>query len=156
PRLVEVLRQSGASVVYGSRYLRPGGRLPWSKFRCAVCLLNLAVRLLYGPRLTHEATCYKALRTGLVRRLDRRAGRFRLCAEMTAKIGRLGLPIFEVPIAYRPRGVREGKKIGWADAWTTVWTLLRWRVCPFPGIGPDAPRPRRPPARPLQLLHARG
>jgi glycosyltransferase involved in cell wall biosynthesis len=152
PRLVEVLRQGQVPVVYGSRYLRPRGRLPWSKFRCAVCLLNLAVRLLYGRRLTDEATCYKALRTDLFRRLDLRAERFELCAEMTAKICRLGLPIVEVPISYSPRQLQEGKKIRWSDAWMTMWTLLRWRVCLFPGTGPALPPPEGLRADPAEAL----
>jgi hypothetical protein len=154
PRVLAPLRAGWAEVVYGSRYLRPAAPLPWSKFRCAVWLLNQAVRLLYGQRLTDEATCYKALRTDLFRRLDLRAERFELCAEVTAKVCRLGVPIVEVPITYEPRSAREGKKIGWRDAGATLWALLRWRVCPLRGAGraqaPEsgrAGRPLLPPAR---------
>jgi dolichol-phosphate mannosyltransferase len=132
PRLIEPLRCGEATVVYGSRYLRPATPLPWSKFRVAVCLLNLLVRLLYGRRLTDEATCYKVLPTPLLRALDLRAERFELCAEITAKVCRLGVPLVEVPISYRPRRADEGKKIGWRDAWATVETLLQWRFRPLP------------------------
>jgi hypothetical protein len=83
-------------------------------------------------RLRDEATCYKAMPTELVRPLDLRAQRFELCVEITAKVCRLGLPILEVPISYRPRTFEEGKKIGWRDAWSTFWTLLRWRFLPLP------------------------
>lgn len=131
-RLIEPLRRGEATVVYGSRYLRPAHALPWSKFRVAVCLLNLLVRLLYGRRLSDEATCYKAMPTPQFLALDVRAERFELCAEITAKVCRLGLPLLEVPISYRPRTAEEGKKIGWRDAWSTVWTLLRWRFLPLP------------------------
>ena len=132
PRLIEPIRRGETSVVYGSRYLRPSHSLPWSKFRLAVSLLNLLVRLLYGRRLSDEATCYKAMPTELFRVLDLRAQRFELCAEITAKVCRLGLPILEVPISYRPRTSEEGKKIGWRDALSTFWTLLQWRFLPLP------------------------
>jgi len=131
PRLIEPIRRGGATVVYGSRYLRPSSSLPWSKFRLAVSLLNLLVRLLYGRRLSDEATCYKAMPTALFRALDLRAQRFDLCAEITAKVCRLRLPILEVPISYQPRSAVEGKKIGWRDAWSTFWTLLQWRFLPM-------------------------
>ncbi len=128
PRLVEPIRHGAAQAIYGSRYLDPSRRLPWTRFRLGVVCFNLLVRLLYGPRLTDEATCYKAARTELWRELDLRAERFELCPEMTAKLCRLGVRIVEVPISYHPRGASAGKKIGWRDAVQTVWTLVRWRL----------------------------
>lgn len=135
PRLVEAVRRGRAEAVYGSRYAAGDGRLPWTQFRLAVCLLNVLVRLLYGRRLTDEATCYKVVRTGLLRRLGLEAERFELCAEVTAKLCRLGVPITEIPISYRPRTRAEGKKIAWRDAWQTAWTLLKWRFLPVGKIG---------------------
>jgi len=134
PRLVEPIRRGEAEAVYGSRYLAPTRRLPWTRFRLGVSFFNLLVLLLYGRRLTDEATCYKAARTGLWRSLDLRAERFELCPEMTAKLCRRGVRILEVPISYHPRGAVEGKKIGWRDAVQTVWTLLRWRLIPLRNV----------------------
>jgi glycosyltransferase involved in cell wall biosynthesis len=131
PRLIELIRHGETEVVYGSRYLSPGSGLGWSPFRIAVAALNVLVRVLYGQRITDEATCYKAFRTALLRSLQLRAVRFELCAEITAKLCRLGVPILEVPISYQPRGHQDGKKIGWRDAWPTFWTLLKWRFLPF-------------------------
>lgn len=130
PRLVEPILRGEAEAVYGSRYLAPTRRLPWTRFRMGVVFFNVLVRLLYGRRLTDEATCYKAARTALWRSLDLRAERFELCPEMTAKLCRRGVRIVEVPISYHPRGAVEGKKIGWRDAVQTVWTLLKWRLPP--------------------------
>ncbi len=65
PRLVEPILRGEARAVYGSRYLDPSRRLPWTRFRCGVVVFNLLVGLLYGRRLTDEATCYKAARTDL-------------------------------------------------------------------------------------------
>ncbi len=132
PKLVEPILRGEAEAVYGSRYLRPGS-LPWSRFRVAVVLINALVRVLYGQRLTDEATCYKAMRTDLARSLDLRSERFELCAEITAKLCRRGTRILEVPISYRPRSVAEGKKIGWRDAWATLATLVWWRFARVSG-----------------------
>jgi dolichol-phosphate mannosyltransferase len=130
--LVEVIRRGDSEVVYGSRYLKPRQPLPWTKFRIAVCLLNGLVRLLYGRKLTDEATCYKAFRTRLLLELDVQAARFDFCPEVTAKICRLGLPIVEIPISYRPRTKAQGKKLRWKDAWQAVWALLKWRFAQMP------------------------
>jgi dolichol-phosphate mannosyltransferase len=147
PLLVEPIRRGECEVVYGSRYLRRAGGVPWTKFRLAVVVLNLLVRLLYGRRLTDEATCYKAFRTDLLRHLDLRAERFEFCPEVTAKLCRLGQRIAEVPIGYHPRPGKAGKKIGWRDIRPTLWTLLKWRFLPFPET--DSRRLFKP----LQSLH---
>ncbi len=97
PRLVEPILRGEARAVYGSRYLDPSRRLPWTRFRLGVVFFNLLVRLLYGRRLTDEATCYKAAATGLWRTLGLRAERFELCPEMTAKLCRRGVRIAESP-----------------------------------------------------------
>jgi dolichol-phosphate mannosyltransferase len=146
-RLIEPILRGDANVVYGSRYLRPVGPLPWGPNRLCVMLLNLMVRILYGRNLTDEATCYKALRTELLRRLDLRCERFEFCPEVTAKLCRMGVRIHEVPIAYTPRTQIEGKKIRWSDGVEAVATLLRWRLVPFrpsaeadpgpPGLAPS-------------------
>jgi glycosyltransferase involved in cell wall biosynthesis len=130
PQLVERIRCGETDVVYGSRYLAAKQRLPWTKFRVAVWFLNTLVRLLYGQRITDEATCYKALRTSLLRDLNLQAIRFELCAEITAKVCRLGIPIVEIPISYHPRSQSDGKKIRWRDGWEAIWTLLKWRILP--------------------------
>jgi hypothetical protein len=89
--------------------------------------LNLAVRLLYGARLTDEATCYKAFPTKVLRAMDLECERFEFCPEVTAKALRMGLRIVEVPIHYDPRTVAQGKKIRWRDGLEALRTLWRWR-----------------------------
>jgi dolichol-phosphate mannosyltransferase len=141
PRLLEPLCRGQANVIYGSRYLARQDAAPWTCFRWAVYLMNWLHRLLYGRSLTDIATCYKAMRTSLYRQLDLQAERFELCAELTAKLSRLGERIEEVPISYRPRTKAEGKKIGWRDAGQYAWTLLKWRFARLPRLGAVAPRP---------------
>ena len=131
PLLVNPIINDLADVVYGSRYLRPSQPLPWTANRCCVLLLNWTVWLLFGQRLTDEATCYKAFRTSLLRSLDLQASRFEFCPEVTAKLSLVGSKIYEVPIDYCPRGRSEGKKIRWWDGVEAFFTLLRWRVVGF-------------------------
>jgi glycosyltransferase involved in cell wall biosynthesis len=136
PDVVGPVLRGEAQAVYGSRYLDGAAARPWySPYRLAVSLLNRLGRALYGQRLTDHATCYKAMPTALWRALDLRAERFELCAEVTAKLGRLGVPIREVPVGYRPRTAAEGKKIGWRDALAAAAALVRWR---FAGLTPPA------------------
>jgi glycosyltransferase involved in cell wall biosynthesis len=129
PLVIEPLLAGQAQVVYGSRYRHhDGGARPrWSLLRCGVILLNLCVRLLYGARLTDEAACYKAFPTGLLKSMDLQCERFEFCPEVTAKACRMGLSIHEVPIGYRPRSGREGKKLRWRDGPKAVLTLWKWR-----------------------------
>jgi len=129
PWLIEPLVSGEAQVVYGSRYLRRQGgpRQPWRLFRWGVSVLNVCVRLLYGARLTDEATCYKALSTDLLRAMDLQCRQFEFCPEVTAKACRLGLQIKEVPISYDARSVQAGKKIRVSDGLAALATLWKWR-----------------------------
>ena len=143
PKLLARLIAEEADIVYGSRYLSPTTRLPWSKFRVAVGCLNLLVRVLYGQRLTDEATCYKMTRTDYLRAMCLVSDRFELCAEITAKACRLGLRFVEHPISYTPRTHQMGKKIGWRDVWPTVSTLIRLRFSADAARAPASSRARR-------------
>ncbi len=132
PRLIEPLISGDAEVVYGSRYLyrKRERRTGWSFFRFGVTVLNLGVRILYGARLTDEATCYKAFSTELLRAMDLQCERFEFCPEVTAKACRLGMKIVEVPIRYDARSIQAGKKIRWTDgleALATLWKLRKWK-----------------------------
>lgn len=131
PSLVEPILSSAASVVYGSRFLRGLHKDMMLPNKIVNVLLVWAVRLLYGARITDEATCYKAFRRDLLVRMNLICQRFEFCPEVTAKAVRLGHKIVEVPISYTPRGHAAGKKIRWTDAPVAFWTLLRHRFGRF-------------------------
>jgi dolichol-phosphate mannosyltransferase len=125
-RLLERLRATGASAVYGSRFLgaRPRMRLlNWIINRLLVAL----VRVLYGARLSDEATCYKLFRSQLLQGLPLNCRRFEFCPEVTAKVLRSGHQIVEMPIRYTARTHAQGKKIRWTDGVSAILTLLRYR-----------------------------
>jgi glycosyltransferase involved in cell wall biosynthesis len=128
PALAQPIRDGQAQAVYGTRF-HPGNSIPWTKFKIAARMLSLFTNLLFpGAGVTDEATCYKLVRTDLMRSLGLRCNRFEFCPEVTAKILKRGVPILEIPIAYTPRTVDEGKKIRWLDGFEAFWTLLRYRL----------------------------
>lgn len=129
--LLETFRDENVEAVYGNRY-GPHARQPWTRFRVAVTMLNGLVFALYGLRLRDEATCYKMLRLSLFERMRLNSNRFELCAEITAKLCRLGAVIHERPISYHRRGYSEGKKIGVSAFFRCVWELFKWRFAAMP------------------------
>lgn len=120
--------QSGQSqIVYGTRFLKgfPSGMAIPNKIINK--LLAWMTRLLYGQKITDEATCYKALSLTLVQQMELECTGFEFCPEVTAKASRLGQTILEVPISYIPRNKQAGKKIRWTDAPIAIWTLAKYR-----------------------------
>jgi len=83
--------------------------------------------LLYWQHITDEPTCYKTFRSDIIKKIDIKGDRFEWEPEVTAKIAKKGIRIYEVPISYHPRHVAEGKKIKWKDGVQAVWTLLKYR-----------------------------
>ena len=90
-------------------------------------VLTTLTNLLYGSRLTDMETCYKLMHRRIANGLRIESNRFNVEPELTAKILRSGTRILEVPIRYVGRTRSEGKKIGWLDFVSAVWTLLRFR-----------------------------
>lgn len=128
-RVITPLVEDQADVVYGSRRLKSkdAWRQLFNPFYHGVTVLNWVVRVLYGARITDEATCYKAFPTAVLRMMDLVCQRFEFCPEVTAKACRMGLKIVEVPIHYTGRARRDGKKIGLRDAVEALRTLWQWR-----------------------------
>ena len=129
---MEPILNGRADVVFGSRRL--GRNTPWKRlltpFYHGVTVLNFLLWLLYGKKVTDEATCYKLFRTKDLKRMQLECERFEFCPEVTGKACRLGLRIMEVPISYEPRGLNEGKKIGFKDAVEaalTLWKFRKWQ-----------------------------
>ena len=132
--LLRAVERDGALAALGSRVLgarQRGVRLPFTVFALGRSLLNLLFRILYGSRLTDIATCYKLMPAALARDLKLRCNGFDLDFEIVAKLARRarreGKPIADVPIAYHPRTVAQGKKIAWRDFFWALWVLARVR-----------------------------
>lgn len=128
--MLKKIMESGGQVVYGSRRLKRSyfKTKHYSYFfTLGGILLTWWTNLLYGTEITDEPTCYKMIKTDLFKKLNLKCERFEFCPEVTAKIARQGIKIYEVPINYRPRSKNEGKKINWRDGIEAAWTLLKYR-----------------------------
>jgi dolichol-phosphate mannosyltransferase len=125
-RLLAPILSGQAKVVYGSRFK---GRISGMKFvyRLANWILTFLANLLYGAKITDEATCYKVFTADVIKGLDLQCKRFEFCPEVTVKLLKAGQRIVEVPISYRSRSVAEGKKISLKDGFAAAWTLLKYR-----------------------------
>ena len=129
PRLIEPILRGKADVVYGSRLT--GGRpqrayLFWhlvgNRF------LSLVTGILYNTTLSDMETGYKAFRADVLRSLDLRQDSFAIEPEITGKICRRRLRVYELPISYYGRTYAEGKKITWRDGLLALWVLVSVRV----------------------------
>jgi glycosyltransferase involved in cell wall biosynthesis len=136
--LLPPLCDGRARVVYGSRLLgyekqsgNEGARHHHRAYRSAYVggrIVTELANLIYGTRLTDVSTCYKCFHAEVIRAIPIERDRFDWEPEVTAKIARSGIAIFEVPITYRPRSFAEGKKIGVRDGLAALWTLARYRT----------------------------
>jgi hypothetical protein len=89
-------------------------------------LLTLLCNMATNLNLTDMETGYKVFRTEVLRRLDLREDRFGFEPEVTAKVARLGVRIYEVGIRYSGRTYEEGKKIGWRDGAWALWCIFKY------------------------------
>ena len=124
--LLEPIVAGETDVVYGSRILGPGQRGGFW-FYLGGRLVTAATNILYGAHLTDEPTCYKMFRGELLRSIPLTCTGFEFCPEVTAKVLKRRIRIEEVPIAYSPRSVSEGKKIRAMDGVKAILELLKWR-----------------------------
>lgn len=116
----------GAQVVYGSRFTGDYQAMT-SLHYLGNRFLTILTNMLYGTHLTDMETCYKLLPGDFVRSLRLKSDRFDFEPEITSKILKSGMKIVEVPITYKGRSRREGKKITWRDGIHAVKTLIKFR-----------------------------
>ena len=126
-KLLEPFGDPEVHVVYGSRFANgwpKGMKLP---NLIANRILSWAATLLYGQRISDEATGYKVFRRSVLDHFDLRCRRFEFCPEFTGRARQAGFRIHEVPIRYNPRGILKGKKIKVSDGFMALWWLLKVR-----------------------------
>jgi glycosyltransferase involved in cell wall biosynthesis len=129
PALIEPILEGHADVVYGSRL--SGGRpqrayLFWH--RVGNRFLSLAAGVLFNTTLSDMETGYKAFRRDVLVSLDLRENGFGIEPEVTGRICKQRLRIYELPVSYYGRTYDEGKKITWRDGFRALWVLVRVRV----------------------------
>ena len=124
--LIQPIIDGKTSVVYGSRCLSKN-RISSPGFFLGGKLLSFLTNLFYRAGITDEPTCYKVFKREVLQNLDLKCRRFEFCPEVTAKVRKRGYKIYEVPIHYYPRTIKEGKKIRFSDGLSAVWTLIKYR-----------------------------
>ncbi|MEO8605327.1 MAG: glycosyltransferase [bacterium] len=132
PMLIQPILDGHADVVYGSRFLGGAHRVLFFRHSIGNRLLTLLSNLFTDLNLTDMETCYKVFRADVLKRLHLTSDRFGIEPEMTAKIARLGCRVYEVPVSYHGREYWEGKKIGWKDGVSAIWTIVRHGVLDDP------------------------
>jgi glycosyltransferase involved in cell wall biosynthesis len=123
-RLLETYRRKGAQAVYGVRDLSNRSFL----MRFGNNFLTALTNLLFGSDLHDMETCYKMIDRQLLQSLDLQSHRFEIEAEISSKLLRRGITIYEVPIGYEPRAEDEGKKLSPLDGLPALATLLKYRL----------------------------
>jgi glycosyltransferase involved in cell wall biosynthesis len=126
--LLQPIEEDRADVVFGSRFLGSARRpiLFWNMV--ANRILTLLTNILYNNILTDMETGYKLFRREVILSIPFNSNRFNFEPEITAKLLKRKVRIFEVPITFNPRDYSEGKKIGMRDAFEAVWALLKYRI----------------------------
>lgn len=125
-RLLREQERTGAVAVFGRRVAADGLRQPLA-FRLGGRALALVFSVLYGQWVTDIATCYKLIRADVLQALPLESSGFDLDFEIPARLALAGHRISEVPVSYRPRPVKAGKKIRWWDGIASLVGLSRWR-----------------------------
>ena len=114
-------------IIYGSRIMGEikGFNVPSHYFGNKI--LSLSTTILYGKRITDMETCYKLIKSSIIKNMRINSNRFDFEPEVTAKLLKSGYKIKEVPITYNCRTFEEGKKITWKDGVKALYVLLKYR-----------------------------
>ena len=129
PALLGPLIEDKADVVYGSRFLGSGPhRVLYFWHSVGNWILTLISNALTNMNMTDMETCYKVFRREILQSIPIEEDRFGFEPEITVKISKRRLRVYEVGIGYWGRTYEEGKKIGWRDGFRALWCLLKYSL----------------------------
>jgi hypothetical protein len=125
--LLNPILNGKADVVFGSRFLGAGAhRVLYYWHSVGNRVLTTFSNMTTNLNLTDMETCYKAFRREVLTRITLEENRFGFEPEITAKVAKLGVRVYEVPISYNGRTYEEGKKIGWRDGVRAFWCIVKY------------------------------
>ena len=129
PILLQPLLENRADVVFGSRFMgSQAHRVLYFWHSVGNTALTLLSNMFTNLNLTDMETCYKAFRREIIQSIRIEENRFGFEPEITAKVAKLGVRIFEVGISYYGRTYAEGKKIGWKDGVRAIFCILKYNL----------------------------
>ena len=129
PQLISPIIEGKADVVYGSRFI--GGqerRVLYFWHMIGNRILTLLSNAFTNLNLTDMETCYKVFRRDVIQQIDIKEHRFGFEPEITAKVARMKLRIYEIGITYSGRTYEEGKKINWKDGLRAIYCVLKYNL----------------------------
>jgi len=129
PKLLTPILMGRADVVFGSRFLGSGmHRVLYYWHYLGNQFLTQMSNMFTNLNLTDMETCYKVFRREILKKIVIEENRFGFEPEITAKVAKLRVPIYEVSISYYGRTYEEGKKIGWKDGVRAIYCILKYRL----------------------------
>lgn len=128
-KLIKPITDGRADVVYGSRFMGSDAhRVVYFWHFAANTLLTLLSNIFTNLNLTDMETCYKVFKREIIQSIDIKENSFGIEPEITAKIARKKVRLYEIGISYHGRTYEEGKKIGLKDAFRAVWAIVRYNM----------------------------
>ena len=126
PKLIRPILDGEADAVYGSRFLTSRQRFLLRSYIANKVLTSLS-NLFTQLNLTDMETCYKVIKTSILKQIPLRSDRFGFEPEITAKLARRKCRVVELPIAYHGRDYHEGKSVNWKDGLAAIVHIIRFR-----------------------------
>lgn len=125
-KLLKPILDKKTNVVFGTRFTKKH-KARYQVYYIGNIVLSMITSFIYGKKITDMETCYKVMRTDLLKKIRLRSQRFDFEPEITAKLLKRKEKIIEVPIWYKCRDFKEGKKISWKDGVKAIYYLLKYR-----------------------------
>ena len=140
-KLLGPVEDGRADAVFGSRFRGEVSRVLYYWHSVGNGMLTMLSNMVTNLNLSDMETCYKLVRTDLMRSLPLTTDRFGFEPELTARLAQSRARIYEVPVSYSGRTYAEGKKIRWTDGIAALWHIFRFNF-----VSSKAPvyRPSRP------------
>jgi len=129
-KLIKPIRKGLADVVYGSRFIGGTHRVLYFWHFMGNKVLTLMSNMFSNLNLTDMETCYKMFRKDILKSIDLKSNRFGFEPEFTAKVAKIKVKIYELPISYYGRTYNEGKKITWKDGIAAIGHIIRFNMSP--------------------------
>jgi len=126
--LIQPIVDGDADVVFGSRFTGGPHRVLYFWHMVMNRGLTLVSNMLNDLNLTDMETCYKAFRSEIIKAVSIEEDRFGIEPELTAKVAKMNLRIYEIPVSYRGRTYADGKKIGWKDGVRAMYCIVKYGV----------------------------
>jgi len=128
PQLLAPILADEADVVFGSRFLGGPHRVLFFWHYVGNRFLTMLSNMLTDLNLSDMETCYKVFRREVLDGIRLESNRFGIEPELTARVAKKKVRIYEVPISYQGRTYAEGKKIGWKDGFSAIWAILKYNL----------------------------